>query len=128
MCHNPHGSKIKGQLNRPLGSLCLSCHTDLAVHMKKDKFKHAPAKKGVCLECHLPHYADIESLLAGKGASLCKGCHNLKDHAMADAHSAIPIASADCMGCHETHSSENEALMHKVMHPPFKDGNCKKCH
>jgi predicted CXXCH cytochrome family protein len=127
-CHNPHGSKIKGRLNRPAGSLCLSCHSGLALNIEKDEFQHAPAKERMCLKCHVPHYANIENLLTGKGVSLCKGCHNLNNPAMADAHSGIAINKTDCIGCHETHSAENKGLMHKVLHPPFKEGNCKKCH
>lgn len=127
-CHNPHGSKIQGRLNRPVGNLCLSCHPDLALHIKEDEFQHTPVKQGMCLKCHVPHYANIESLLAGKGATLCKGCHNINNPAMADAHSGIAINKADCTGCHEAHSAENRGLMHKILHAPFKEGNCKRCH
>jgi predicted CXXCH cytochrome family protein len=127
-CHNPHGSKIKGRLNRPLGSLCLSCHPDLAAHLEADTFQHTPAREGLCLKCHVPHYASIENLLTVTGASLCKGCHKLKVPAMADAHHRIDIGGADCVGCHEAHSAKNKGLIHKVMHEPFQEGKCEACH
>ncbi len=96
--------------------------------MKEDKFQHKPAKDGACLKCHVPHYGDIEGLLALAGAGLCKDCHSLDDAAMGDAHHGIAIGRADCTGCHEAHSAENQGLIHKVMHPPFKDGQCEACH
>jgi hypothetical protein len=38
------------------------------------------------------------------------------------------VANADCVGCHNGHSAKNRGLIHEVMHPPFKDGACIKCH
>ena len=82
----------------------------------------------MCLKCHVPHYANRENLLSGKGAGLCKGCHDLKALALVDAHNRIALGKADCIGCHEAHSAENKGLMHKVMHVPFEEGKCEKCH
>jgi predicted CXXCH cytochrome family protein len=127
-CHNPHGSKIKGQLNRPLGSLCLSCHSELEAAIATDPFQHMPAKEGMCLKCHVPHYANSEDLLAGEGASLCRDCHDDKEAAMGEAHHGIAIGRSDCTGCHESHTAETKGLIHRVMHAPFKEGNCVACH
>jgi predicted CXXCH cytochrome family protein len=127
-CHNPHGSKIKGQLNRPLGNLCLSCHDDVASRLDKEKVKHATAEDGKCLECHTPHYAEIEYLLVADGASLCSKCHVITSPLMIRAHNGIPIEKADCSGCHESHSAINRGLLRPIMHTPFADKDCKRCH
>jgi predicted CXXCH cytochrome family protein len=127
-CHNPHGSRIKGQLNRPVGPLCLSCHLELSKKLEKDEVEHIPAQEGQCLRCHVPHYAKIESFVTDVGADLCRGCHDLKKPSMVDAHQGISFEKANCVGCHEAHSAGSKGLIHKVMHQPFKEGACVKCH
>jgi len=100
----------------------------LAEHLEKDRFQHMPAKEGTCLECHVPHYADVEDLLAETGADLCKGCHKLDEASMEIAHHAIGLEGTNCTGCHEGHSADNEGLMHKVLHAPFEKEECVACH
>jgi predicted CXXCH cytochrome family protein len=127
-CHNPHGSKIQGQLYRPAASLCLSCHDDLADDLANLEVLHVPAEAGRCLTCHTTHYSDTENMLVTSGATLCKECHDTGDPAAVEAHHNISVAQADCSGCHEAHAAIHQGLLHRVIHDPFRKGNCSECH
>jgi predicted CXXCH cytochrome family protein len=86
-CHNPHATDEQFMLNKPINTLCLSCHqTVLAKSPGHPVARHPvagpkdplrPGRALVCTSCHEPHgsshqYFLIETKLGGR---LCRGCH-----------------------------------------------------
>lgn len=137
-CHNPHASKDKKLLKKPMPELCFDCHDQVAF---KNKNIHQPVKED-CMSCHFPHDGDYKKLLKEEGKKLCYICHDPKDKEK----NVHPPVADDCMGCHNPHSTSAKALLLKegndlcflchegktyvgkpVVHAPVKE-NCRKCH
>jgi predicted CXXCH cytochrome family protein len=114
------------------------------------KFVHTPVKGGECSSCHKPtdqKHPKVKKgafLLTDKGkVGLCNECHDRKD-SMKFVHG--PVASGDCIDCHDVHQSNNKfqlkepgsalcfschdkaKLDRKYPHAPIADGRCTGCH
>jgi len=144
-CHNPHDSDNPKLLLQPVGSLCVSCHTD------KTSFKvmHGPTSTGDCTVCHAPHESNNKSLLLKDGPDLCFTCHSdiSEELKKKDVHPAI---LGGCTSCHNPHGSSAKKLLSaegaqlcfqchpqieekiekaKVVHGPIKtERACASCH
>jgi predicted CXXCH cytochrome family protein len=128
-CHSPHGSKITGQLYRPLKGLCLSCHENLIkIEGSTQPFIHKPIEEGKCDHCHQAHYSQIRHLLLNSGAEICADCHALDDKALRGKHLNRALNNVDCINCHTPHSADSKTLFRSVLHKPFSEGRCKDCH
>ncbi len=124
---------------------CLGCHSK----MVDDKVVHKPVGAGECTSCHLPA-KDVShpkvkaafTLAGGKKEKLCLVCHPSMAIKKV-VHS--PVASGDCLDCHEVHRAPYGKLLKKggaalcfschensfkfpFGHAPVADGDCLACH
>lgn len=128
------------------GEMNCGCHPN-----KADKsFTHKPVKDGECSSCHKPSdqkHPKVKKgafLLTDNGkAGLCNECHERKD---IKKYVHGPVASGDCLDCHDVHQSDNKfqlkesgvalcymchdktKLGRKFPHPPITEGKCLDCH
>lgn len=123
---------------------CQSCHPDKV----EGRFVHAPAHTGDCLACHKlaagkSHPRDRGSCRpVASGAKLCYLCH---DNKADKRHVHGPVATGDCVSCHDPHKSANPRQLKalgaqlclmchesnynlKYVHAPVVTGNCLGCH
>jgi len=89
---------------------------------------HAPVDEGDCLVCHLPHLSDFRSMITEKTSVLCAACHNTGTGEFLTAHKGYDVTEANCVGCHDPHTSKEEGLMPTVMHEPYGEFRCELCH
>jgi hypothetical protein len=59
---------------------------------------------------------------------MCAECHEADSDYFASAHLGIDAASIDCLGCHDPHASEDPVFLKPVVHNPFSERTCDKCH
>lgn len=122
------------------------CHP----HKAEKKFIHIPVKNGECTSCHKPtgqkhpRFKKEAFVLTDKGkAGLCNECHDRKD---TKKHVHPPVASGDCIDCHDPHQSDSkfqlkgasESLCYQCHeqaklskpfpHRPIAEGKCLSCH
>ncbi len=118
MCHK---IKAAGKYVHPVS--CVSCHTHAHRTGTKEKF---------------PKY------LFASGVELCWGCHDKSKFSKKAGHP--PVASGECLSCHDIHTSDYKALLlspmpvlcfkchensdfvKKTKHPPVAEGRCTGCH
>ena len=123
---------------------CSECHTGAGA----DPFVHPPFAAGECSSCHQfvkgkQHPDDGGAVvLVEPGAKLCYQCHDVRN---VKKYVHAPVASGNCVACHNPHSSVNAGLLknegaalclschkgkfkHKVDHAPVAAGNCLICH
>ncbi len=123
---------------------CLECHNDIG----KEQFVHSPFGAGECASCHQPqtgkrHPDDKGAVTPVEvGAKLCYMCH---ESLSGKKYVHAPVASGDCIACHNPHASSNAKLLkisgaplcltchedkfrHKFGHGPVEAGNCLVCH
>lgn len=125
ICHNSHGSPVKGLLNADEAKICYSCHNKNEFADKKTVHK---AIELSCSSCHSPHKSDKPTLLKSEAANLCAKCHDYSKSSIKSSHNKIEFSTSDCFSCHEPHSTDKNKLMRKVEHKPFADRNCASCH
>ena len=137
-CHDPHTSENKNQLLKATAggtrdeNLCLSCHS-IGVDVPKGGSRHAALDMG-CETCHITHKTgdrmqrEFAYHLTKATPQLCLDCHDVNGEEIAKAHQNQPIATADCIGCHDPHQSASAKLLQKYLHPPFADKSCDMCH
>lgn len=118
---------------------------------KADKqFIHKPVREGSCYKCHKPtdkrhpRFKKEAFNLSDNGKSgLCDECHE-KKNSMKFVHT--PVASGDCLKCHDAHQSGNKSQLkapleqfcymchekakydRKYPHAPIAEGKCMGCH
>jgi predicted CXXCH cytochrome family protein len=125
-CHNPHNTKLPKLLVEDIGTLCISCHTEIKSLMASATVAHGVMNTDAkCLNCHDSHGANVEHLLTALPFDLCIKCHStddVKDHEnkpltnfktlLADnpQHHG-PISSKDCSACHNPHGSGHFRLL-----------------
>ncbi len=122
------------------------CHPSKA----EKKFSHTPVKAGECYSCHKPtdkkhpkFKKEAFNLTDGGKSGLCNECHERKD-TLKFVHG--PVASGDCLDCHDVHQSDHKAQLkapgaqlcyschdkskhaRPYPHAPIADGNCLGCH
>ena len=133
-CHNPHNSKTrKLLLDEPL-TLCASCHEDITKAAGEASVPHKALSTGAqCANCHDPHGSAIEKLLTRQPFDLCVSCHD--NDTMVDAKGKKlqnikawlaenkvwhgPVASKDCVACHEPHGGNHFRLLTDEYPPDF---------
>lgn len=128
------------------GSENCGCHP----HKAEKAYIHLPVKNGECVSCHKPSgqkHPKVKKeafLLTDKGkVGLCNECHDRKD---TKKFVHPPVASGDCLDCHDAHQSDNKSqlkgsgaalcfmchektkLDRKYPHKPIADGKCLECH
>ncbi len=133
-CHEMIGGRTDALIRTPTdgGSLCLTCHQDLAAPMKRAHGAAPTRLNEPCLACHEPHAGKGEHLLARLGtlpgdATGCLRCHGAggaavkagvspgtKGHVV-DARTS-KMGPLTCRTCHDQH----EPLPPKV--------SCGECH
>ncbi len=119
--------------------------------MGKAAFVHGPVGAGQCVVCHQegnpkhPTKSGKDFQLAfGGGKDLCYACHERQD-----ANRVIhkPVATGDCIACHDPHQSNAELILKKettaalcfschennktnrqFVHGPVAAGDCNICH
>src|SRR6185369_11330295 len=111
-CHDAHAGANERRLTKPLAELCTSCHKTGG---RGPMPKHGGyAVTGNCTSCHSPHAAAEKTLLrtvVHAPIADCTGCHT-----------GQPIKQPDlCFSCHDIKTD-------KVVHEPFKSGDCTTCH
>jgi predicted CXXCH cytochrome family protein len=130
ICHTATGeehpkSGIKGfNLTEKLPDLCFNCHSEFREKTEKYPVVHGPMTDTVsCLNCHNPHSSPQQRLLLGVQKDVCLKCHNRtikKDNSsirnikmvLSKAKSIHePVASGDCVSCHNPHFSEKRELL-----------------
>ncbi|HXY09871.1 MAG TPA: cytochrome c3 family protein, partial [Terriglobales bacterium] len=136
-CHDPHVSAYKNQLKKTVSggkdeNLCLACHGQ-GLNVPAKGSRHAAIDMG-CDTCHVTHKTgeadkrDNRFHLTKDAPALCLDCHDVKDKKLAEAHHNQPIATADCLACHEAHQSARPKLAQRFLHQPFEAGACDSCH
>jgi predicted CXXCH cytochrome family protein len=181
-CHSPHGSDgkglVKNTLHKPFSqkkcrtchqglqssgnplrlktsgtSLCVDCHGPTLEDFKK---VNSHVDQGVfCVNCHSPHASDVSSLMKGREAKVCFGCHgdtrtsmDRKDmgfkHPLVKEGKCTPchrphgsnlrlFFAADefkiCTACHERHAKFTHPIGKDAIDPRSKRGiSCVTCH
>jgi predicted CXXCH cytochrome family protein len=119
---NPHSTLAK---DAP-GSDCVACHK--AVVAKA--VLHGPVAGESCSECHvLPAAGKPGKMTLAKEATkdntapLCTGCHEDVGVQLKKAHVHGPVASGDCISCHDPHGSDFPLLL-----AAEKTASCLVCH
>jgi len=109
-CHSPHSSAQPKLLTNKVNlNACELCHAD----QKSRPVVHPPVEEESCDTCHDPHADPPVEIPA------CTECH---DYLMAGKFKHEP-ATEDCSECHETHSGENDSMLHSE-YPEL----CIDCH
>jgi len=129
------------------GCVSEKCHQQ----MGKAAFVHGPVGAGQCVVCHEagnpkhPTKSGKDFKLAFQGGKeLCYACHDRKD-ANKTVHK--PVATGDCVACHDPHQSsaelqlkkettaelcfschENNKTNRQFVHGPVAAGDCNICH
>ncbi len=123
-CHNPHGSFERLELERTGQDLCLVCHEAKRKEFNQEVI-HPPVEDG-CVDCHDPHQSNMRFQLRGDGkrvSSLCFNCHEKEIFTRKHQHG--PVATGDCIACHNPHASANQKLL---IAPPEEGQLCFECH
>lgn len=120
-CHDPHHAEFKNLLVKstsgpsPQQNLCLTCH-NTGLDVPAGGSRHAALDKG-CDTCHVTHKVgnpaqrEFADHLTKDSPQLCLDCHDAKTPAMLKAHPNQPLASADCLKCHDPHQSPSPNLL-----------------
>ncbi|MBI5014627.1 MAG: cytochrome C [Deltaproteobacteria bacterium] len=130
------------------GCVTDKCHQG----MGKAQFVHGPVGAGQCVVCHTegkPNHPTKSGskdfkLAFGGGKDLCYACHNRMD---ANRVVHKPVATGDCIACHDPHQSNAELMLKKAttselcfschennktkrafVHGPVAAGDCNICH
>ena len=87
---------------------CAACHKALLANA----VLHGPVAAGSCSACHVaPAAGRLGPMTLAKGATrdntapLCVGCHEDVGARLKEAHVHGPVASGDCISCHDAHGS-----------------------
>ena len=136
-CHDPHVSPNENLLKKASSgsqkeNLCLSCHGE-GVNVPKEGSRHAALDMG-CETCHVTHKTGSADKLENRAhlkkdsPALCLDCHDVTEKTLAAAHHNQPVATANCLTCHEAHQSNKPKLAQRFLHAPFEGGSCDTCH
>ena len=129
-CHTGHPNGNDKQLIKPVGQLCVGCHSSMLESSpgKKAAYTHSPVATGQCLMCHDPHGTPGGRMVVQEIGKVCQGCHDTSDAKLVTAHKGYTVGG-NCLSCHDPHSHDKNAkLITGKQHAPFKQGNCETCH
>jgi len=132
VCHTPHSTNFKKQLNTSMEDTCFKCHEPLKKLIHESKFQHGPVRTDDCGQCHLVHGSDHKKLLRANFTEnftedfdvshyeLCFNCHNSKVYLDSKSletgfrngtdnlhflHVNREKDGRTCMTCHDIHAS-----------------------
>jgi len=132
ICHTPHSTNFKKQLNTSMQDACFKCHEPLKKLIHESKFQHGPVRTDDCGQCHLVHGSDHKKLLRANFTEnftenfdvahyeLCFNCHNSKVYTNPKSvetgfrngtnnlhflHVNREKDGRTCMTCHDIHAS-----------------------
>ena len=123
-CHEPHVSPYKDLLRLKGKEMCFLCHEQESF---QKAYVHSPVKDGRCNICHRSHSSSNPFLLPQPSPKLCLQCHSLNQKLISK-HPNYRIDQADCLLCHNPHSSKRKNLVYSMLHEPFKKNDCNACH
>jgi predicted CXXCH cytochrome family protein len=148
VCHNPHASDYKYQLEAEGNVLCFLCHEDRRAEFTR-KSVHKPVTES-CAVCHDSHSGGWKYLLKSDPIALCYGCHKkVEDHVKAAKNQHAALKQGPCTQCHTAHSSDyvrqlklstkqicyschkdigSRVLASKSLHGPVQQDDCYACH
>jgi len=145
ICHTPHSTNFKKQLNTSMQEACFKCHESLKKLIKASKYQHGPVRSDDCAQCHQVHGSEHKKLLRAnftanysedfdpKHYELCFNCHNSKVITEKDSketgfrngttnlhyvHVHRATDGRTCMTCHDIHASDRPKHIRSVI--PFK--------
>lgn len=145
ICHTPHSTNYKKQLNKPLKEICYECHPKIKKNISESLFKHGPVRTDDCAQCHLVHGSSHKELLRSnfsskfsapfdlKNFELCFNCHNQKvvtEESSKDTgfrngttnlhflHVNRKKNARNCKTCHDIHASNQEKHIRATV--PYK--------
>lgn len=145
ICHTPHSTNYKKQLNAPLAQICFSCHPKIKETIESSLFTHGPIRTNDCAQCHQVHGSNHKELLREKFSKdfsgpfsvenfqLCFSCHNVnvvlekisKDTGFRNGTTNLHFVHVNdskkgrnCSACHDIHASNQEKHIRKEV--PFK--------
>ncbi|MBI5509381.1 MAG: cytochrome c3 family protein [Deltaproteobacteria bacterium] len=107
-CHSVKKPKGPGSARQPVSTTCLVCHDELQQELAKSQHKHAALEP--CTNCHNPHNGADRSLLVGKLADVCAGCHRQACTKKHPERADPKLSPALCLGCHDPHASQRDHL------------------
>ncbi|WP_136810114.1 cytochrome c3 family protein [Desulfosediminicola flagellatus] len=107
MYFDSEGENATPQL--PFREICVNCHANRSPTFASENnlWLHAPATKGGCTICHVPHQSRFPALLKGTPANLCTMCHPEELIKFSKSHSE----SKDCSLCHTPHLGKDKLLL-----------------
>ena len=104
---------------------CIECHQDKT----RGKTVHPAVNMG-CFACHVVRQSGGSTRINLKNArpsTLCFSCHDDKSPAKLKGHVHTP-AQADCLSCHDPHTSDNASLLLKQTSGDAGENLCLSCH
>ncbi|MBU4151579.1 MAG: cytochrome c3 family protein, partial [Proteobacteria bacterium] len=145
ICHTPHSTNFKKQLNTSMQDACFGCHKELKKLIKSSKYQHGPVRTDDCAQCHQVHGSEHKELLRAnftanysedfdaKHYELCFNCHNSRvitdsknietgfRNGASNLHYVHVHREKDgrtCMTCHDIHASNQPKHIRTEI--PFK--------
>jgi predicted CXXCH cytochrome family protein len=121
--HNSFGARMAAAPERPVETVCFSCHADVRGQFSLPSHHPVPEGNLSCTACHSPHSG---SIYKGGGTSLmsenesCLACHPAQRGPHVFEHEAM---REGCTTCHTAHGSVNAKLL-TVRNADL----CLKCH
>lgn len=107
-------------------SACVGCHKEVLAR----EVLHGPVAAESCTDCHVAPPAGQGAMMTlAKGATkdntapLCINCHEDVGERLKEAHVHGPVASGDCISCHDAHGSAFPLFL-----PAAKTDTCLLCH
>lgn len=125
VCHNPHSAPQKFMLPEVGKNLCLTCHDEMAQHLRSVRVPHGAIDQNGCTPCHDPHRADLRYQLKANGPDLCLKCHRPIREIIETAsvnHEPVTTDKA-CLNCHNPHGSDVPKMLTDV-----EMDLCLSCH
>ncbi|MBI5014688.1 MAG: cytochrome c3 family protein [Deltaproteobacteria bacterium] len=120
-CHEPHASTRPRLLTAGATERCLGCHPE---RRRATGGTHDALKEG-CTACHNPHNPRAKR----ESQKVCGACHRFGDTDFQSAHGGLLMPdAAQCVLCHDPHSSTYPSMLRGTVHYPLKNGGCASCH
>lgn len=144
LCHTIHSSTNPALLAEPATSLCVQCHSEVAIRegTPKELMPHTMIPEGKCGTCHRPHSSNHPRMMREASSRICYGCHPESTKSF---HEKKGFSIYVCQKCHDLHQPKQEHLIvdnsrflclecHEFdpnaafTHEFMKEGGCFTCH
>ncbi|MDH3281579.1 MAG: DmsE family decaheme c-type cytochrome [Gammaproteobacteria bacterium] len=120
-CHQIHSGHDKVRDKRTQPEVCLGCHRDVRIQIKRPSRHPILEGKVACSDCHNPHGSAGELLMVRDTINdTCYQCHMEKRGPFVYNHQPV---TEDCSICHNPHGTINYAML--KLRSPFL---CQQCH